>query len=66
MARFDLEEKNWVDSDGTRDLGKNLGDSEEQGSDYQLLRTWIARERKIAELEEFGGRTRQEQQELEE
>ena len=37
MARFDLEEKNWVDSDGTRDLGKNLGDSEEQGSDYQFL-----------------------------
>jgi len=31
-----------------------------------LLRTWIAREGKIAELEEFGGRTRQEQQELEE
>jgi len=32
----------------------------------KVLRTWIARERKIAELEEFGGRTRQEQQELEE
>ena len=31
-----------------------------------VLRTWIAREGKIAELEEFGGRTRQEQQELEE
>ena len=30
MAQFDLEEKNWVDSDGTRDFGKNLGDSEEQ------------------------------------
>ena len=37
MAQFDLEGKNWVDSDGTRDFGKNLGDSEEQGSDYQLL-----------------------------
>jgi len=37
MAQFDLEEKNWVDSDGTRDFGKNLGDYEEQGSDYPLL-----------------------------
>jgi len=43
MARFDLEGKNWVDSDGTRDLGKNLGDSEEQGSDYQFLWSYTSK-----------------------
>jgi len=29
----------------------------EQGSDYQLLWTWIAGKGRIAELEEFGGKT---------
>jgi len=43
MAQFDLEEKNWVDSDGTRDFGKNLGDSEEQGSDYQFLWSYTSK-----------------------
>ena len=39
---------------------------EEQGSDYQLLWTWIYGKGEIEELERFWGRTEQEQEELEE